>query len=300
MLLLLEGDGFMSRLAARLAPHLCVLLLLVTLMAVSTSPARADYPGPQLTCPSCEDYDACTIYSCDTATGACRHDQLNCDDGNQCTKDSCIPFGVPSSSLGCHHVPLSAGSACDDGKPCTAADACDGSGACAGAPQVSGSACDDGNTCTTADRCDADGPCSGTALAQGAECDDRNACTLGERCVANSDGSVACRGDARSCDDGNLCTTDSCDPITGDCTHATHCDDGNECTNDTCDPATGVCAHAATPGTCEDGNVCTPNDACARGNAVGGGAWDCGYGTQCGSVICGPIDQRSFPMDKPT
>src|SRR5437667_9972122 len=65
---------------------------------------------PALTCPSCDDYNACTVDSCDTTTGTCRHDPLSCDDGNACTKDSCDAFPDPSG--GCRHPYLSAGTAC--------------------------------------------------------------------------------------------------------------------------------------------------------------------------------------------
>jgi hypothetical protein len=42
------------------------------------------------------------------------------------------------------------------------------------------------------------------------------------------------------------------------------CDDGNTCTSDSCDPATGGCSHASLPDgrLCSDGNLCTTGDAC--------------------------------------
>lgn len=39
----------------------------------------------------CDDGDACTIDSCDPATGSCHHEPLDCDDGDACTVDSCDP-----------------------------------------------------------------------------------------------------------------------------------------------------------------------------------------------------------------
>src|SRR5207245_11651254 len=130
---------------------------------------------PALTCPSCDDYNACTVDSCDTTTGTCRHDPLSCDDGNACTKDSCDAFPEPSG--GCRHTYLSAGTACNDGNARTANDACNGSGLCAGVMQAAGSTCDDGNSCTTSDTCDANGVCGGTALAPGPGRGHRHGCT---------------------------------------------------------------------------------------------------------------------------
>jgi hypothetical protein len=73
--------------------------------------------APMLACPPCEDYNGCTVDSCDTTTGTCRHDRLNCDDGNPCTIDTCDP----STGL-CSHQPDNA--FCDDGDEVTT-DTCD-------------------------------------------------------------------------------------------------------------------------------------------------------------------------------
>src|SRR5262245_20005668 len=235
-------------------------------------------PTAQVACPSCDAFNACTVQSCHTATGTCRHDPLDCNDGNPCTSDTCVPYGPSSPSLtGCRHPFLPSGSACNDGDACTAADACDGSGHCAGQPQAAGSACDDGNPCTAGDVCGAGGTCVGAPLAAGAECDDRNACTLGERCVAGADGSIACQAPVRNCDDALRCTTDSFDPIPGDCLNtAIGCDAGNPCTVDACDEASGACVRTTRTGACDDKNICTVNDSCSDGNCLGGGPGNCG------------------------
>ena len=59
--------------------------------------------------------------------GACEHtpDDGLCDDGNECTVDTC------NATTGCAHSALD-GTACDDGDLCTVADACD-DGNCAAA-----------------------------------------------------------------------------------------------------------------------------------------------------------------------
>jgi len=274
------------------------LTLALSIVALPSHDPCAATIAPQMSCPSCEDFDSCTIDSCDMTTGTCRHDPLDCDDGNPCTADTCDSHGSIYPTNGCRHGWLPSGTACDDGAACTAGDACDGSGHCIGQPQPSGASCDDGNPCTTGDTCDVSGTCSGAAVPAGAECDDRNACTRGERCAVAADGSIACQGPAPNCDDGNLCTTDACDPITGDCVHTPlNCDDGNPCTDEACDPATGVCTRTIRTGSCDDKNICTVNEACVDGNCVSGGAFNCNWGPECGSSTCFPYLQvcDTFP-----
>lgn len=277
--------------------RLCILIFIAAMMWIA--PAAAE-TTPQLACPSCEDYNPCTVDSCDEATGTCRHDPLDCDDHNACTTDTCERFPV-GPSAGCRHVNKVSGTACDDGDACTMSDVCNGTGSCAGQLQAPGSACDDGNPCTAGDMCGAGGSCTGAPLLQGAECDDRNACTRGERCVVATDGSIGCQAPARNCDDGLPCTTDSCDSITGDCVHtAVSCDDGNPCTVDACDPLTGACGRTTREGACDDKNICTVNDFCQDGNCVSGGVGNCGWGGHCGSSICIPQEQRCLQDTSPT
>jgi cysteine-rich repeat protein len=54
-----------------------------------------------LTCPACDDGNPCNgVETCNTATGQCvPGTPLNCNDGNACTDDSCIP------QTGCVHTP---------------------------------------------------------------------------------------------------------------------------------------------------------------------------------------------------
>jgi len=90
--------------------------LALSLIAFSAAPA--------VDCPvACNDFNACTIDSCDTTTGTCRFDPLNCDDHNPCTTDSCANF----AGFGCLHFSVSDGTACDDGNSCTTGDACSSS-----------------------------------------------------------------------------------------------------------------------------------------------------------------------------
>lgn len=116
-------------------------------------------------------------------------------------------------------------------------------------------------------------------------CDDGNPCTIGEKCV-----DLECVGGTPTvCDDGNSCTVDVCDPEQGCTTNpdASACDDNNPCTTDTCDLATG-CSYAPATGPCEDGDACTENDRCSAGVCVGGSEKSCpDDGDFCnGSEIC--------------
>src|SRR5439155_1379076 len=196
----------------------------------------------------------------------------SCDDGNDCTDDTCSP------STGCAHTNNKA--ACSDGNACTPNDTCS-AGRCVGGPAPN---CDDGHGSTD----DSRKTSSGCAHATNPRpCTDGNACTTsgacrGGRCVG---------GAGPNCDDGNACTDDTCSPSTG-CAHtnntapcndgnacttndacsggrcvggpAPNCNDGNGCTDDGCDLATG-CVHTNNTAPCNDGNAWTTNDACSGG-----------------------------------
>ena len=149
---------------------------------------------PVLDCPPCADLNPCTVDTCDTSTGTCRYETLNCDDGNPCTSDFC---DTTPNFGGCRHIPLAAGTSCDDHNTCTQSDTCDSTGQCHGTALPAGSACDDRNSCTAADVCDDLGQCTGQALAPGTTCDDKDACTQGDTCVATTAGAVVCVGSLR-------------------------------------------------------------------------------------------------------
>src|SRR5437867_12507893 len=65
------------------------LTLALSIVALPSHDPCAATIAPQMSCPSCEDFDSCTVDSCDTTTGTCRHDPLDCDDGNPCTAEAC-------------------------------------------------------------------------------------------------------------------------------------------------------------------------------------------------------------------
>ncbi|MSQ81426.1 MAG: hypothetical protein EXR77_00710 [Myxococcales bacterium] len=212
----------------------------------------------------------------------------DCDDGNACTDDGC----VPSSKL-CNHK-NNALTVCSDGNPCTIQDACK-NGACQGKAALLGT-CDDGNSCTIGEKC-AGGECVGSDFS--GDCDDSNACTGGDSCS----GGVCAGTLSVNCDDKNPCTYDVCDLASGKCAAAISneavacddgdacsdasvchlgvciprffCDDGNPCTQDSCAGLT--CSHlkviSATP--CTDSNACTEADACTANSSCLGMAAPC-------------------------
>jgi Lamin Tail Domain/CotH kinase protein/Dictyostelium (slime mold) repeat len=134
----------------------------------------------------CNGTETCVTGTCQAGTA------LNCDDGNVCTTDSCVP------ATGCAHANNTV--SCSDGDACTSGDTCAG-GVCVGGAATN---CDDGNVCTT-DSCV---PATGCAHANNtASCSDGNLCTTGDVCSGG-----ACTGTPVSCTGGQ-----TCNPATGAC-----------------------------------------------------------------------------------
>ena len=231
----------------------------------------------------CNDNDVCTLN--DTCVnGVCEGTgQMACDDGNDCTSDSC------NALQGCAHEPLT-GPVCDDGSLCTMEDACV-DGTCTGSPIN----CADIDPCTL-DLCDPNQGCFQAPVPNDppVSCDDGSPCLLVDTCVNGE-----CVGsDPVECNDGNLCTDDYCDEDTGDCEASNNdapcddnnpctqsdtcgngfclggdwlpCDDNNICTADACVPAGGGCVYTPINAPCDDGNPCTAPDMCQDGTCTPG------------------------------
>ena len=268
----------------------------------------------------CSDGDVCTTNTCDPAQGCvtqlnqapCNDENLctvldhchlgecigsgdlNCNDSNPCTDDTCLP------GSGCQFVPNL--SDCDDDNACTSLDVCK-KGWCSGTPVV----CDDSNICTD-DSCDPGSGC--VAVFNSIACNDNDPCTLGDACDMG-----VCKGTgADSCDDENPCTLDECiegagcqhqpqsegqcddnDPCTlvdvcldGECTGtvADDCADDDVCTSDSCVPFVG-CIYGANDGNgCDDKDACTVTDICQQGECVGSGVPACDDGNPCTNDAC--------------
>jgi len=171
-----------------------------------------------LDCPS---PDACTVGRCDD--GVCTTEARTCDDGNDCTDDTCAP------TVGCQYSTRRAGSTCAHG---------DGSNRCAGDVYHLQDWCDGQGHCTESGTTDCAlggaGPCwrSGCLVSD-----------VGGGCeyLPRADG-LACSADGLSgeCHDGRLHATDRCS--FGECVEAgsTACPAGF-CERASCD-ADGGCA----------------------------------------------------------
>ena len=222
----------------------------------------------------CDDGNVCTADACDKGSGACAYvglpkDGTACDaDGNICSvADSCLNG---KCIAGLQWV-------CDDGDECTA-DSCDPKLACQYAANTA--PCNaDNNACTVGDACSNKSCLPGKATA----CDDKNPCTVDAcevksgLCVYNGlpKNGVPCDADA------SICTVaDACDA--GKCAagKASNCDDANACTDDFCDAKAG-CIHVQNPANCDDGNICTDKDSCVDGKCTAGKALNCDDGDAC-------------------
>ena len=218
--------------------------------------------------------------------------ELICDDGNDCTEDSCDP------ALGCQYVPTPGGG-CDDGDVCSLADHCEGD-VCVG----SAIDCDDGNPCT-GDSCNPTGGCIYTFNVS--SCDDGDACTVQDACQQGD-----CVGAALECEcevdsdclvleDDDVCNgTLTCDTTTlpwrcaVDEDTIVTCPDPEgldaPCLTAVCDAFSGECSEApASDGAlCDDGDACSVAAQCDDGACGGGLELNCEDGNPCTDDACDP------------
>ncbi len=272
---------------------------------------------------ACDDDDVCNGAEFCDAEGACQDaPDLDPDDGNPCTTDSCDPI------TGVSNVPVAIGTSCADADVCNGEETCSASGTCEpGTPLV----VDDGNICTT-DSCDPVSGVSNTPVAVGTSCDDGNVCNG----VSTCDASASCiAGAPPTIDDGNECTADSCDPVSGvsnipvsagvSCGDGDACngddvcdgtgacvtgtppivDDGNPCTADACDPVTGVSHIPVSAGaSCADGDLCNGAETCdGSGACQSGTPVETDDGNECTIGSCDPatgvVSQDPVPNGAP-
>ena len=101
-------------------------------------------------CPAQDDLCAGELYCSDSGYCAVvEGSEVDCDDGNSCTEDTCAPRRESAPTR-----VLADGEACDDGNDCTLGDACE-AGACTPAQNAAGgSICEDGDPCAINDTCD--------------------------------------------------------------------------------------------------------------------------------------------------
>ncbi len=252
----------------------------------------------------CSALDQCHVAgTCDPSTGQCSNptkaDGTSCSDGSLCTSndvcsagvcagipvtcsalDQCHVVGACNPSTGqCSNPTQADGTACSDGSLCTSNDVCS-AGVCAGIPV----------TCSALDQCHvvgacnpSTGQCSNPTKADGTACSDGSLCTSNDVCSAG-----VCAGTPVTCSALDQChVVGACDPSSGACTtpnkpDGSSCNDGSLCTtNDACNA--GVCA--GTP------RSCTPCDACHLAGKCNASTGQCSNppatsGTQCGGNVC--------------
>ncbi|MBX2802617.1 MAG: hypothetical protein KTR31_33365 [Myxococcales bacterium] len=180
---------------------------------------------------------------------------LDCDDGNLCTTDTC-------SGNACT-ITNDDGAACDDADPCTASDECLG-GSCQATPIADGQPCVDGEI----------GLCFAGACVEcitAADCDDGNPCTAdvcsGNVCSNPNDNGAAC-DDGDACTQGDVCQNGACGhTLVISCTALSDCHDVG-----VCNPATGICSNPtkALGASCDDDDLCTYDDECDGAGTCGG------------------------------
>ena len=293
-------------------------------------------PGP------CETV-ACLGYKCKVVADP-EQDGAPCDDGDACTQgDVCVdgqcaaglPVTCPSgdgsgcstsacdpAAGGCAITSKEVGAPCDDGDPCTVADACGPDGLCVGPPKscaafvstchsaecvagtcvqstIEGGMCDDGNSCTIGDQCDASGKCigswvpglTGCTCGSDADCDDTLACTidtcLGDQSCSHTVKPGYCLIDSACHANGTLNPANLCQlckaGVSKGSWQAADCDDGNPCTDDDCAPGKGCAPVADDSNACNDGDPCTQDDHCQAGACTG--TCQCLEDADCGGVV---------------
>lgn len=252
--------------------------------------------------PNCSDGVGCTVDLCDENVDICVHvpNASLCDDGQFCNGvEVCDP------QMGCvAGVPV----VCDDGVDCTA-DSCDETAdACVNDPVHH--SCDNGLFCDGVEVCDSLHGCQPgvqSACAPGLYCDETAdvcvECLTDAHCedddfcngVATCESGTCMPGTPPSCDDGIPCTVDSCDPQGNACANVPNdqaCGDGVFCNGvETCSPTQG-CLPGAPP-VCDDGLACTVDvcdaaiDACTSTPNHDA----CSDGAYCnGTEVCHPVE----------
>ncbi len=221
----------------------------------------------------CNGVETCVNDVCDPGIA------VVCDDGNDCTVDSCN-----EADTSCSFFPSDG--LCDDGLFCNGVETCDADQGClAGDPIV----CDDGVGCSD-DACDEDADaCAFTP--DDSQCDDGTFCNGAEVCISG----VGCMDAAPpDCNDLIACTQDACDEGQGQCTHTADdlaCDDGVYCNGaETCEPGQG-CQDGSAIDCADDGVACTvescdePTQSCTStlDNTLCGGGQFC----QPGGCVAG-------------
>ena len=218
----------------------------------------------------CENYNPCDVDTCDVATGQCIH----------IVDTSCQPCTKENEVIDCF-----------DNDQCTI-DICQQSGTCfylpSGTPECQSSGCFNDVDCIDSDSCTLDICNSGTCEHITTPCADGEPCTVDGPelcittlgCITDTDttcGGLVCAFDS-DCPYTDLCLVPKCEAAQCSFT-IKDCDDNDPSTRDVCSSETGECIHEPyAPGNwtgCTVDEDCAPDNACYAGicNENGQCAW---------------------------
>jgi formylglycine-generating enzyme required for sulfatase activity len=249
---------------------------------------------------------------CNPQTATCVDclNDVDCDDGDNTTVDSCVNGSCVNCTPDC------------DGKEC-GDDGCGGScGICGDTYACTVDTCGSGtciytldNACVISEQCFDDGDkgtdfcleCkpvdsssdwtkldNGTTCGENAECQEGACNCIAEKCVEECCDVEAVCFDGGCCTpqcDGKECGDDGCGGSCGECTGPQEeCVAGQcKCQPDCEDKACGNDGCVDSCGTCDDGNPCNGVETCDLGACVVGESVDCSDVPQCMQAQCNPL-----------
>jgi len=228
---------------------------------------------------------------------------LDCDDGFECTIDSC---GV---NMLCRHDGVDerceAGETCEAGRGCVTTSSCSSDADCDDEVECTLDSCGVGGICNNMaldERCSEPTPvcdaAMGGCVAPGgcgsdAECDDdvectRDSCTVDREC-RNMPLDELCDSAA-----GEVCTAERGCLVPMPCDTAADCQDGDFCNGaEVCDPEFG-CAPAEEPRMCDDSDDCTIDSCDATADMC---VFACDTSrSECDCPVTGPSCEGTFDL----
>lgn len=273
----------------------------------ATPPSCKLNPATPIVCPGVND-TPCSFNTCDGKTGTCsmvsQIDGIKCEDGLSCTIEETCKSGKCTGGISICECQISTDCAkFDDGNLCNGSLYCDNTtfpfgckineASVVSCPSVDDTPCAK-NTCTAKT-----GQCAVVLAADNTPCDDGDVCSSDDVCLKGQ-----CQGGKNVCpclknpdcgafEDGNLCNgTLFCNVTLGtpgcEINPATtvSCPSGSNtaCSATQCVPKTGKCTPISINelGSCDDGNLCTPNDFCSKGECISSAnTCDCTQDSDC-------------------